>query len=322
MRTPFGLSEQQRVPTFDWALEAEAIGTAEPRRFVRRAACPRLYETPHDSWAQLWQRARTWLAKQGEYHRLVSVLEVWAQREGGQSIESSTPLERWPGLARSLRRGPRILTGLVAVQTTGAGQNAYPGVTVVVETPSGGPAGALRLVQLLGRHGIAGCLATQEDTGRWGIVKLIYSPCWYAADEERVFGVDWARWVGAPGDQNESKRLWCEHAALAIARVVPEFPPLCIDSVFFDEYAATDRLWLLSKQQLRHLCDVPQGQLGAELTRLTAEPLPIAAFQQHWNEMAARKRVVKMLEDGAFWESVAQQLDGKQKVCRDTRPEG
>ena len=139
-------------------------------------------------------------------------------------------------------------------------------------------------------------MATQADNDRWGIVKLIYSPCWYAADEQRVFGVDWARWIGAPGDQNESKRIWCEHTVLAIDQVVREFPPLCIDSVFFHEYAATDRLWLLSKRQLRHLCDAPQGQLGVELTRLTGEPLPLAAFQQHWNAMAGRKRVLESLE--------------------------
>jgi hypothetical protein len=317
MRNVLGLSEQDRVPTFDWALEAEAVGAVEPRSFVRRPACPRLYETPHDSWRQLWQRAGEWLGKQGEYDRSVSALEVWAQFEGGHSIENSSPLERWPELARSLQGGPRILTGLVAVQTTGAGHHAYPGVTVVVETPSGGTAGALKLVQLLARQGIGGCLATQADNDRWGVVKLFYSPCWYAADEERFFGVDWARWTGAPDDQNESKRLWCEHAALAIAQLVREFPPLCIDSVFLDEYAATDRLWLLSKRQLRHLCDVPQGQLGAELTRLTAEPLPIAAFQQHWNAMAAKKRVVTMPEDGAFWDRVAQHFDRERELDGD-----
>jgi hypothetical protein len=159
-------------------------------------------------------------------------------------------------------------------------------------------------------------LATKADNDRWGIVKLIYSPCWYAADEERVFGVDWARWIGAPGDQNESKRLWCEHAALAIAQVVWEFPPLCIDSVFFDEYAATDRLRLLSKRQLRHLCDVPQGQLGMELTRLTGEPLSLATFKQHWNAMAARKRVATMPVDDSIWDKIAQHFDRERELDR------
>lgn len=296
MRNELDLFAQGRVNTFEWALEAEAVGTIEPRTFLRKLACPRLYAAPSDTWQQVWRRAGEWVGKRGEYDLSASPLDVWAQCGGDHSIESTSPLERWPELARSLRRGPRIRTGLVAVQTTGTGPQAYPGVSVVVETPSGGSAGALMLVQLFARQGIGGCLATQADNDRWGIVKLIYSPCWYAADEERVFGVDWARWTGAPGDQNESKRLWCEHATLAIAQVVREFPPLCIDSVFFEEYAATDRLWLLSKRQLRHLCDVSQGQLGAELTRLTAEPLPIAAFQQHWSAMAGRKHVVEVLE--------------------------
>lgn len=323
MRNALGLSEQDRVPTFDWALEAEAVGAVEPRSFVRRPACPRLYETPHDSWRQLWQRAGEWLGKQGEYARSAPALEVWAQCEGGHSIENSGHLEHWPGLAHSLRRGPRILTGLVAVQSTGAGHHGYPGATVVVETPSGGAAGALKLVQVLARQGIGGCLATQGNGGRWGIVKLIYSPCWYAADEERVFGVDWARWTGAPGDQNESKRLWCEHAGLAISQVMRELPPLCIDSVFFDEYAATDRLWLLSKPALLRLCAVSHEQLAAELARLGAEPLPVSDLQQHWNKTAARKRVAAMLADRGFQDEVQRHLDSIERAkarARRTKP--
>ncbi len=309
MRNALGLPTQERVATFDWALEAETVGAVQPRSFVRKPACPRLYETPHDSWRQLWQKAGDWLGKQGEYKRLVSALEVWAQFEGGHSIENSGPLERWPGLARGLRRGARILTGLVAVQTTAAGHEGYPGAIVVVETPTGGTAGALMLVQLLARQGIGGCLATREENDRWGTVKLIYSPCWYAADQERLFGVDWARWIRTPGDQNESKRLWCENVALAVAQVMRDFPPLCIDSVFFDEYAATDRLWLLGKQQLRHLCAVPKEQLAGELTNLSAQPLPLVAFQQHWSATAARKRMAEILEDNAFLDNIQRRLD-------------
>jgi len=94
-----------------------------------------------------------------------------------------------------------------------------------------------------------------------------------------------------------------------IAQVIREFPPLCIDAVFFDEYAATDRLWLLSKQHLRHLCAVSQDQLAAELGKLSAEPLPVAIFQQHWSAMAARKRMAKLLNSESFWEEVDQRLD-------------
>ena len=43
MGNALGLSEHERVPTFDWALEAEAVGTIEPRSFLRKPACPRLY---------------------------------------------------------------------------------------------------------------------------------------------------------------------------------------------------------------------------------------------------------------------------------------
>lgn len=137
---------------------------------------------------------------------------------------------------------PSILTGLVAVRIAAAGPLGCPGMTIVLETPSGGADGALMLVDLLGQPGIGGCLANLAGSGRWGIVKLIDSPCWNAADEERMFGIDWARWVELPDDQNESKRLWCEHAALAVSEVILEIPQLCIDALLFDEHAATDRL--------------------------------------------------------------------------------
>src|SRR6266567_2784329 len=96
MRDASGLFAQWRVHTFDWALEAEALETVEPRTFVWRLACPRLYATPNDTWQQVWQKAGEWLAKCGEYDPSVSALDVWAQCEGDHSIESTSPVERWP----------------------------------------------------------------------------------------------------------------------------------------------------------------------------------------------------------------------------------
>ena len=138
-----------------------------------------------------------------------------------------------------------------------------------------------------------------------------------------MFGIDWARWVALPDDQNESKRLWCEHVALAVFKVMPEFPPLCIGSLFFDEYAATDRLWLLGKPALRRLCAVPHEQLAAELARLSAEPLPVSDLQQHWDKMAARKRIAAMLGDRGFQDEVQRHLDSIERAkarARRTKP--
>jgi hypothetical protein len=323
MKNALRLFAQGRVQTFDWAQEAEALGIVEPRSFVRRLACPRLYETPTDTWRQVWRKAGEWLGKQGEYEPPFSQLEVWAQREGGSSIETSTTLERWSELARDLAAGPPILTGMAAVRTSAARHHGFPGVTVVVETPSGGADGALMLVNLLGEQGIGGCLANQAGSGRWGIVKLMYSPCWYAADEARVFEVDWARWASLPDDQNESKRIWCEHATLAVSKVMLEFPPLGIDSVFLDEYAATDRLWLLRKPAIRRLCAVSHDQLAAELARLSAEPLPLPDLQRHWDKLAARKRTAAMVKDRAFVDEVQRQLNALERSrarARRTKP--
>src|SRR6266496_1542268 len=217
-----GLFAEGRVRTFDWALEAELVGSKGNQVYVRKLACPRLYETPQDTWQGVWYRAGEWLGKHGEYESPTSQLEVWADRSGGRSIEASTTVECWPKLARDLRTGPRILTGIVAVRNSGAGSYGCPGLTIAIETPSGGATGALMLIERLGQRGIGGCLATQENNGRWGIVRLIFPPFWYAAGEERLFGVDWVRWASSDGDQNEGKRIWCEHAAVAVAEVLQE----------------------------------------------------------------------------------------------------
>jgi len=160
------------------------------------------------------------------------------------------------------------------------------------------------LVKQFTDKGIGGCLATKEAEGRWGIVRFIYPPYWYAANQERLFGVDWARWARTPGDQNESKRLWCEHAALAISEAMREIADACIDSVLFDEYCASDRLGLWSKAAVRRLCAVNRNELPVELAKISCKPLPFSAIQRHWKHMAARKRVAGMLENDALWDEV------------------
>lgn len=309
MGNEFDQFAQGRVNTFEWALEAEAVGTVEPRTFVRKLACPRLYATPSDTWQQVWQRAADWLGEQGEYEPHLTQLELWVQREGDGSIEASTTLEHWPDLAHGLRAGARIQTGMVAVRTSVGGLQGSPGVTIVVETPSGGAAGALMLVQQLGEEGIGGCLATQEAEGRWGIVRLIYSPCWYADAQDRSFGVDWARWARNPGDQNESKRLWCEYAVLAVNEAMREIPGLCFDSILFDEYSATDRLGFMSKAALRRLCSVEKNELLAELAKISAKAPAFSRFQRHWDKIAARKRIAEMVESEAFWDEIQRRAE-------------
>src|SRR5438876_173040 len=185
------------------------------------------------------------------------------ERSGSRSIETSTTVECWPKLARNLRSGSRILTGMVAVRSSVGGCYGCPGLTIVVETPSGGATGALMVVERLGQRGISGCLATQENHGRFGIVRLIYAPFWYAAGEERLFGVDWARWASSAGDQNEGKRIWCEHAAVAVDEVLQELPPQLIDSLLFEEHVAIDRLGLWSKAAIPRRQNTNPKEIGA-----------------------------------------------------------
>ena len=219
----------------------------------------------HDTWLRLWQDVGRGLGKRGEYDRADKTLDVWGQFANHDSIEVSTDLNEWPVIAKEVR-DKKFTIGMVAVRLAADDLRGSPGVTFVVETPRGGSIGARILLNLLSSLGIGGVLARQEGRDRYGVVKLIYCPNWYAVTEDKIFGIDWSR----RSDEGESKRLWCEHVGGAVKRIKKEMPSALLDSLFFDCYAACDRLHELSDDARNKLADVDTTSLAEHLTALQA----------------------------------------------------
>jgi hypothetical protein len=231
---------------------------------VRKVISKELYSSPHDSWRQVWNSISGRMAKSGEYCRPEKAVEAWMQlKRGGGTLEESVKIDDWPNLAKRILEGKPTM-GLLAVRGHAADDSWSPGVTVVVETPRGGSFGASLVMDFLGNSGVGGCLPRQEKQDRWGVVKLICSPSWYVACGDKCFGVDWKRWAHGPVDEIETKRLWCEDAALLIHRLKSEFRHI-IDSVIFDEYALSDAVGDFSKQALTHICHSSSENLASVL---------------------------------------------------------
>lgn len=250
-------------------------GRAKPPEGSRWLLAPELYSGPKAGWREVLQRARALRAVQGEYRRATADLEVWSDHTDGRSLEWSGPLAEWPARAGELQASP-LTRGYVALRTTAAGDAGSPAITVVVESPGGGALGGILLVAALEKHGVNCGFGTVEGNGRWGLLKLFWTPHWYAGSSPFLFGLDWDRWLRADRDLNDNKRFWIEHMTHAVFRAIKELPSLCCDSVLFDEYLGCDRLGLLPAEEIRRLCQTPAERLASELQRLnsTAVRLP------------------------------------------------
>ena len=221
----------------------------------------------HGEWLSLWQDARQSMGKSGEYAQAERRLEVWGQFSQGGSIEISTVVEQWRATAEEIR-AQKFRIGLVAVRLPADDICGSPGVTIVVETPLGGSNGARILMNLLSSLGIGGILARQECKDRWGVIKLIYCPAWYAVTDDKTFGIDWSRRGTSAHDENEFKRLWCQHVVRAVKRITKEMPSALVDSLFFDCYALCDRLHEMSDAALNQLAATDWKMLARYLITL------------------------------------------------------
>ena len=117
-------------------------------------------------------------------------------------------------------------------------------------------------MRVLNSLGIGVVLANEEGSGRWGVVKTLYSPNWYSLMGDKTFGVDWSRRDGSPGGDDARKRIWCEHVVLAMEQLIKEVPSALIDSIFFDCYTLCDRLHRLSDESLGELAQTKPAALS------------------------------------------------------------
>lgn len=217
-----------------------------------------------ETWLQVWREAGPRLGRVGEYDRNSKTLEVWGQYERGGSIEVSTARKEWPNIAANIQ-GRSFSIGLIGVRLDAADPTDSPGITIAVESPNGGSTGARILMRILNSLGIGGVLANEEGSGRWGVVKILYSPNWYSLMGDKTFGVDWSRRDGSPGGEDARKRIWCEHVVLAMEQVIKEVPSALIGSIFFDCYAICDRLHQMSNEALGELAETKPAALSGRL---------------------------------------------------------
>ncbi len=223
-----------------------------PGQRSAREAKPAEPQFPADSWAAHWHQLAKRHGKKGQYARPPDGLEAWGQLHDGSSIQKSVRLGDWPDIVRVFA-GKRFSLGQFAVRQQAIRVEGRPGVTFVFTAPGGGSRVARMAMAIFSGYNLGGALADSIDGGRWTSLTYLYSPHWYAASGDRSCGADWPTREKAGADDAEGRKLWCAGIEHAIRQVLAEVPAACVDSVYFDSYAANDRLDLLTDGQLKGL---------------------------------------------------------------------
>jgi len=214
------------------------------------------------NWTTIWQSLQKELGKYVRCKRDVQPLEAWA----GSSIQNAYTLEAWPAISKMLLAG-RCDMGVIAVRGQALRVEGTPGITLLLDAPFGGGMVAQQVMGIFGQHGIGGVLAHSEEGSSRAYVKLIYCPNWYANADDKTFGVDWPKVVREEIAEGEGKALWCQGVEKALRSVLKTVPSLCIDGLFFDCYAANDRLSLMTPDELLALSKVKASDLEAHLSK-------------------------------------------------------
>lgn len=222
--------------------------------------------TALDQWLQAWLSAKD-LAKSGEY-RSPGPLHVYAMTAAGDGPQFSGPLPAWESFAPQMMRS-QVTLGLVAVE---AGVDhayfKYPGVTLAFESPFGGSAVAREVLAKLGRLGVGGVLAETERSGRFGVLRILMAPRWYAQSGDQVFGLDWSKVPNDPVRCEEAKKTWALGIHAVLRAALAEIPPMFIDTVSFGAFDIVDWLHELGPRERSFLYGAKPRQLAEALNKL------------------------------------------------------
>ena len=219
-----------------------------------------------DEWLKIWLSAND-LAKSGEY-RSPGPLHVYAMTAVGDGPQFSGPLQAWEGLVAQLARG-KVSLGLVAVETElEYAYFKYPGVTLAFESPFGGTAVARDVMNKLGQLGVGGVLAETDSSGRFGVLRILMTPRWYARSGDRLFDLDWSKVPNDPIGCNESKKAWALGIHAALREALAEIPSFCVDTVSFGAFDIVDWLHDLGRRERSFLFGAKPGQVGQALYKL------------------------------------------------------
>lgn len=222
---------------------------------------------PIDEWLNAWLSAVD-LAKAGKY-RSPGPLHVYAMTVGGGGAQFSGPVPAWEGLAGRLS-GSKVSLGLVAVET-GSPEHAYfkyPGVTLAFEGPGGGSQVARQVMTRLGRLGVGGVLAETDLSGRFGVLRLLMTPRWYAQSGDKLFGLDWSKVTNDPVHCDDAKKAWALGIQEALRKALADIPPAMIDTVRFGAFDIVDWLHDLGPRERSFLYGAKSAQLAGALHKL------------------------------------------------------
>lgn len=222
---------------------------------------------PIDEWLNAWLSAVD-LAKAGQY-RSPGPLHVYAMTVAGDGPQFSGPLPAWEGFAEQLS-GSKVSLGLVAVEAASV-EHAYfkyPGVTLAFESPGGGSQVARQVMAKLGRLGVGGVLAETDLSGRFGVLRILMTPRWYAHSGDLLFGLDWSKVPNDPVHSGEAKKTWALGIHAALRAALAEIPSMFVDTVSFGAFDIVDWLHDLDPRERSFLYGAKPRQLAEALDKL------------------------------------------------------
>ena len=264
---------------------------------------------PIDEWLIAWLTGGV-SPKHGAYHS-PGPLHVYAMTANGEGAEFSGPLPAWPDLAERLRV-QRIDLGLVAVEVpTDHAYFKYPGVTLAFDGPLGGTQVAREAMLKLGKLGVGGVLACTENNGRFGVLRIIMTPRWYAKTGDNLFGVDWSKVPNDPVHCEEAKKAWALGIHAALGSVLADIPATFVDTIKFGAFDAVDWLHDLGPRETTFLYGAKPRQLTSALTNLGSYDLDELSSEKArpFTEGGPLLTLYDELEDEVTMEWVRDQLD-------------
>ena len=234
--------------------------------------------TPIDEWLKVWLSA-TDLAREGEY-RSPGPLQVYAMTTRGDGPQFSGPLPAWESFAEQLATS-QVTLGLVAMETeVEYAYFKYPGVTLAFESPFGGTAVAREVMTKLGQLGIGGILAETDRGGRFGVLRILMTPRWYAHSDDRLFGLDWSKVPNDPVHCDEAKKTWAMGVHAALRTALADIPAMCVDTVRFGAFDIVDWLHDLGPRESTLLYGAKPRQLAEALGKLGSYDLDALSSEQ------------------------------------------
>jgi hypothetical protein len=232
-----------------------------------------------DEWLNAW---RTGLvqSKQGAF-RSLGPLHAYAMFAGGTGLEFSGPLPAWPDLAERLRN-QRVELGLIAVEVPADhAYFKYPGVTLAFDGPHGGTQIAREVMLKLAKLGVGGVLAGTENNGRFGVLRIIMAPRWYANTGDKLFGLDWSKVPNDPVHSEEAKKAWALGMHTALRTALADIPEVFIDTIKLGAFDVVDWLHDLGPREATFLYGAKPRQLATALYNLGSYELDELSGEKH-----------------------------------------